>query len=69
MKKDGTNWVHAKAKAEDWLLQQAVEAFRASTGLKLTSHSLPAEPGSEPGWQLLFSPGPEEKPRAFQAVV
>ena len=69
MKKDGANWVHAKAKAEDWLMQQAVEAFRASTGLELTARSLPAEPGAEPGWQLLFSPGPEEKPRAFQAVV
>jgi len=69
VKKDCAGWVGAKAKAQGWLVQQAAEAFRASTGLGLTARSLPAEPGAEPGWQLLFSPGAGEMPRAFQAVV
>lgn len=59
----------AKAQAKDWLVQQAAEAFRANTGLALTAQSLPAEPGSEPGWQRLFGPGPGEMPRAFQAAL
>ena len=39
----------ARAKAQGWLVQRAVEAFRASTGLDLRANALPAEPSSEPG--------------------
>lgn len=69
MKKDCAGWVGAKAKEQGWLVQQAAEAFRASTGLDLKARALPAKPGSEPGWQLLLSPSPGKTPRAFQAVV
>lgn len=61
--------MRAKAKAHGWLVQQAVEAFRVSTGLDLTAQPWPAEPGSESGWQLLFNSGAGAMPKVFQAVV
>jgi hypothetical protein len=69
VKKTGENWVPARAKAQGSLVQRAVEAFRASTGLDLRVNTLPAEPGSEPGWQLLLRTEPGAMPRVFQAVV
>jgi len=61
--------MRTKARAHGWLVQQAVEAFRASTGLDLTAQPWPAEPGSESAWKLLFNPGAGAMPRVFQAVV
>ena len=46
----------ALARAQSWLLQQAVEAFQASTGLELQLRPAPPGLGQAGGWHLILTP-------------
>lgn len=59
----------AKAQAQSWLLQRAVEAFRASTGLQLKEQPAPVGTSQEQGWQLVLEAPTGTGPRVYRALV
>lgn len=69
MNDSGDRRVLAKARAQGWVVKQAVEAFRASTGLDLELRPWWPEPGQEPGWELFLRTEQGAAPRVFRALV
>lgn len=59
----------ALARAQSWLLQQAVEAFQASTGLELQLRPAPPGLGQAGGWHLILTPEEGGLPRVYRALV
>ena len=59
----------ALARAQSWLVQQAVEAFQASTGLELQLRPAPPGLGQAGGWHLILTPEGGGLPRVYRALV